>query len=169
MPYNALAQVKQPSLMSVGGELIGITSGGFSVDGFPRKDLEFCEEVPEIPSMVTLRSIVATAIVTMLQIDSSTLKAVYGGLWSDGLEFPSSSVYPGLVLSGNPSHVVNIEIYPRYTTTGFYYSFKNAYLDSMELLRMSVEDRLVFEATFRSSLGADIEEVNFKEWFVSNN
>ena len=169
MPYNALAQVKQPSLMSINNELIGITQGGFTVDGFPRKDLEFCEEVPDVPCMVNLRAFVGTAIVSMLQIDSTTLNSIYGKMWSEeGIDFPSSRAYPGMILSGNPDYVFDVKIYPRFTNTGWYYFFKNAYLESLELLRMSVVDRLVFNATFRSSLGADIEESNYREWFISS-
>jgi len=155
--YAPSQQLKQPSKLVVFGDTVGLTTSGFSVDGAAIYDEEFAEEVPRIPSLVTLEGFTPQIITTLIQISRNTFQLMYGGMWNGKLTFPSDKAYPGMVISGDPNYVRDLKIMPRRGDKGVYCELKNCYARTFEFLRFSVLDRMTFQTTFVPSLGEDID------------
>jgi hypothetical protein len=162
--YHPSEQIKQPSKLVVWGDTVGLTESGFTLDGTPIYDEEFCEEVPHIPSLVTLEGFLPKIITVMLQISKQTFQLMYGAMWkNDKLVYPEPKLaYPGMVISGNSDFVRDLKIIPRRTSTGVYCELKNAYAKTFEFLRFSVLDRMTWKVQFSPCLGEDIDAEIFK-------
>jgi len=148
MVFDRTKTLKQPSILTYNGEILGFTSTGFTLDPNPTIDYEFGEEFPTIPIMSNVVGLSPVVTVDLLQTDENTLSAAFGGFVDgDSMSFPGS-IIPGTDIYEDPAWVGELAIEPRVGQRGIYIKGEAVQPIITNVVRLSVLDRVTLTVSF---------------------